>query len=226
MLHLILETKQSCTAKAHFLAQILHESGSFRYTKEIGGEKAGYAPWYGRGYIQLTHESNYRDFQAYLGEDIVSSSKNRDKLTKPRLAMLSAGWFYFVKANLTKYSIDDDFIYITYLINGGYNGFSDRLNYLNKIIESIHDSKCFSRNKDGVYRLQDSEAFNSIKASFAWGLWHDRASATRGAVKDSNQAITGYKRYIQLIGAQASSKLYGINNPRVFSLERITALEE
>ena len=38
----------TCLRRGHFLAQIIHESGSFRYTKELG-DNLSYDPWRGRG---------------------------------------------------------------------------------------------------------------------------------------------------------------------------------
>jgi hypothetical protein len=43
---------------AYILATAEHES-YFRPIKEIGGTKRPYAPYFGRGYVQLTHKGNY-----------------------------------------------------------------------------------------------------------------------------------------------------------------------
>ncbi|XP_058454727.1 uncharacterized protein LOC131432454 [Malaya genurostris] len=46
---------------AMFIAQLIHESGGFRYREEISrGAGQPYRPYYGRGYIQLTWKDNYR----------------------------------------------------------------------------------------------------------------------------------------------------------------------
>ncbi|KAL9708017.1 hypothetical protein quinque_011535 [Culex quinquefasciatus] len=45
---------------AMFLAQVIYESAGFHYREEIGGASKKYAPYYGRGYIQLTWDYNYR----------------------------------------------------------------------------------------------------------------------------------------------------------------------
>ncbi|KAL9708016.1 hypothetical protein quinque_011534 [Culex quinquefasciatus] len=45
---------------AMFLAQVIYESAGFRYREEIGGASKSYAPYYGRGYIQLTWKYNYQ----------------------------------------------------------------------------------------------------------------------------------------------------------------------
>lgn len=47
---------------AHFLSQVIEESGYLRLVVEGGGENQPYAPWYGRGLIQLTHLANYQEY--------------------------------------------------------------------------------------------------------------------------------------------------------------------
>ena len=97
----------------HFLAQVLHESGEFRYTSEIWGPTAaqsGYegrkdlgndAPgdgykYRGRGWIQLTGKANYKVASAELNQDYVN---NPDLLMQYPGAALIAGW-YWNKHNL------------------------------------------------------------------------------------------------------------------------------
>jgi len=78
---------------AAFLAQMSHESGNFKYRREIGGGYARYggggpytapdgktypAKYHGRGYIQLTHDYNYKKYGEELGIDL---------LKNPELAM-------------------------------------------------------------------------------------------------------------------------------------------
>ncbi|WP_052189811.1 MULTISPECIES: hypothetical protein [Xenorhabdus] len=124
----------TCRGKAHFLAQICHESGALRYTKEIGGENKSYDPWYGRGLIQLTHKRTYEDYGNYINEDVTSSAENRDKLLSPPHSVLSAFWFYKIKASVFDSAENDDFNKATAIINGGFNGYNDRLDYLKRAI--------------------------------------------------------------------------------------------
>lgn len=49
------------------------ETGYFKHMKEIRGEKRPYAPYYGRGYVQLTHRTNYEKFSKILGVDLVNN---------------------------------------------------------------------------------------------------------------------------------------------------------
>ncbi|XP_055350780.1 uncharacterized protein LOC129597321 [Paramacrobiotus metropolitanus] len=53
---------------AMFLANILHESGGLRYKKQISPQPE-YEKYYGRGYMQLTWEDNYRKASQALYHD-------------------------------------------------------------------------------------------------------------------------------------------------------------
>lgn len=125
--------------QAHFLAQLCHESGSFNYLEEIasgedyewrddlGNVEAGDGVRFkGRGLIQITGRTNYGDCGEALGVDLI---ENPDRLSNPDLACRSAGWFWNTR-NLSNFADRDDFDSITYRINGGYNGYDDRLYYL------------------------------------------------------------------------------------------------
>lgn len=46
----------------HFFSHVIPETGNLRYVKELRGELATYAPYYGRGLIQLTLLSNYEGY--------------------------------------------------------------------------------------------------------------------------------------------------------------------
>lgn len=127
----------------HFLAQILHESGTFRYTSEIWGPTAtqsGYEgrrdlgndspgdgfKYRGRGWIQLTGKANYQVASAQLGQDFVN---NPDLLAQYPWAAIIAGW-YWDKHNLNSLADNDDILDITKRINGGTNGLPDRQTWL------------------------------------------------------------------------------------------------
>jgi len=76
---------------AAFAAQIGHESIDLKFTREINGEKTRYAPWFGRGYIQITWKSNYEACAAATGIDCVN---HPELLELPENAVKSAIWFY------------------------------------------------------------------------------------------------------------------------------------
>ena len=52
---------------AHFFAQCIEESGYLQFVVEGGGASASYAPWFGRGLIQLTHLGNYQEYGRFRG---------------------------------------------------------------------------------------------------------------------------------------------------------------
>lgn len=126
---------------AAFLAQIAHESGSFRYVEEIASgeaydtgrlaERLGNTPeddgdgekYKGRGLIQITGTDNYKKVGQALGVDFFN---NPELLEEPKWACLSAGWFWDSrKLNILADQLD--FRGITIKINGGLNGFPDRM---------------------------------------------------------------------------------------------------
>jgi len=135
--------------KAHFLAQIQHESGNFKYTKELGND--AYFKKYegrkdlgnihagdglkfkGRGFIQITGRANYTELSKDLGIDFVT---NPQLLEQEANAIISALWFWN-KRNLNALADKNDSKAITKKINGGYNGLAERQKYFDKWIEEL-----------------------------------------------------------------------------------------
>jgi putative chitinase len=124
--------------QAAFLAQIAHESGSLRYVEEIASGEAyeGRADlgntepgdgkrFKGRGLIQITGRTNYKAVGDALGFDFI---KEPEKLELPGAASYSAAWFWDSR-NLNRHADIDGFQTITRKINGGLNGYDDRLKH-------------------------------------------------------------------------------------------------
>lgn len=120
---------------AHFLAQLAHESGGFRYMEEIAsgsayegrGDLGNTYPgdgkrFKGRGPIQCTGRANYRRFGIILGIDIET---HPDIAAVPSIGMQLA-CAYWTDRNLNAKADADDLIGITRAINGGTNGLDDR----------------------------------------------------------------------------------------------------
>lgn len=124
---------------AHFMAQLIHESGGFRYMEEIASGKAyegrkdlgnvqpGDGMRYkGRGPIQLTGRANYRTFGRRMGIDF----ENHPEIAAVPSIGLHIALEYWKAHDLNALADRDDVERITRKINGGLNGFADRKKHL------------------------------------------------------------------------------------------------
>ena len=128
---------------AAFIAQIGHESGQFRYVRELGNDqylskydtgslakRLGNTPeadgdgqkYRGRGLIQITGRANYITCGEALALDLVN---HPELLEKPQHACMSAAWFW-ASRGLNTLADAGQFDTITRRINGGQNGAADR----------------------------------------------------------------------------------------------------
>ena len=124
---------------AHWLAQVAHESGELRYTKELASGKAyegrkdlgntqkgDGVRFKGRGLIQITGRANYEAYAKYCGFDVVAKP---ELLEQPVGAVKSAMWYWQTRG-LNALADNDDVMTITKRINGGRNGLASRKAYL------------------------------------------------------------------------------------------------
>jgi putative chitinase len=137
---------------AMFLAQVGHESGRLHYVRELWNPRQ--CPWQakyegrrdlgntepgdgarfmGRGLIQITGRANYAACGEALGLDLVS---NPELLEEPSNAALSAAWF-FATHGCNEFSDAGNIRAVTKIINGGLNGFDDRVALLEKAKQVI-----------------------------------------------------------------------------------------
>lgn len=121
-----------------FLAQLAHESGELRYTRELasGAAYEGRADlgntqpgdgtaFKGRGLIQITGRANYRSCGIALGIDLEAEP---ELLEQPDMACRSAAWWWQAHG-LNALADKGDFVRITKTINGGTNGLVARQAY-------------------------------------------------------------------------------------------------
>ena len=138
---------------AAFLAQIAHESGSFRYVEEIASGSAYEGRkdlgnvvegdgkrFKGRGLIQITGRTNYDAVGRALGYDFIN---NPEDLQLPGAATFSAGWFWNSRRlnDLADIGTMESFRKITRKINGGYNGITDRIKHWNNCKKALNIKK-------------------------------------------------------------------------------------
>ena len=136
--------------QAAFLAQIGHESGGLYWTAEIWGptkaqlryegradlgnvEPGDGVKFKGRGLIQVTGRANYSAVGDALGVDLLE----RPELLEGReLAARSAAWFWKTHG-LNELADAGEFEKITRKINGGLNGYAQRLALYEKAKEAM-----------------------------------------------------------------------------------------
>lgn len=132
---------ESALRLAHFMAQLVHESGGFRYMEEIASGQAyeGRADlgntmpgdgkrFKGRGPLQLTGRANYRSFGRAIGIDLES---HPEIAAIPSIGLHIALEYWKTKS-LNALADADDVLAITKRVNGGTNGLADRKLHLAK----------------------------------------------------------------------------------------------
>ncbi len=132
--------------KAAFLAQIGHESGCGKWLKEIWGPTEAQLRYEGRkdlgnlrpgdghrfagrGFLQITGRSNYmqaRDKMRLVLSSTPDFEQSPELLEMPRWAAYSAAWFW-KSHGLNELADEGDFERVTRKINGGLNGYDQRL---------------------------------------------------------------------------------------------------
>lgn len=138
----------------HYLAQLMHESGSFRYDQEIWGptpaqqrydtrtdlgntaakDGDGYL-YRGRAGIQITGKANYTAFRDWCRK---KGYNPPDFVAKPDLINADP-WeglvpiWYWTERNLNRWADQNDIETITKKINGGKNGLADRIDYFGRL---------------------------------------------------------------------------------------------
>ena len=125
---------------ADFFAQLAHESGEYKFMREIhdgsnyegrldlGNTEPGDGIRYpGRGGIQVTGRAAARAAGLALGVDF---ENDPGKMELPEWATKVSAWFWTVyKPYLQPASRAGWFRVTTKIVNGGYNGWADRLDY-------------------------------------------------------------------------------------------------
>lgn len=136
---------------AHVLAQVMHESAGLQYDREIWGPTAAQKRYEGRkdlgntqkgdgskyrgyGPIQVTGRYNVTEFYNWCKKRGLNPPNFVDK---PELIATSpwAGWsvvWYWDTRNLNRYADTNDIEMITRRVNGGLNGYADRLDYYDR----------------------------------------------------------------------------------------------
>ena len=141
--------------KAMFIAQLLLESGGFKYRKEIWGNtptvwQAKYEghlglgntqpgdgkKFLGRGFIQLTGRKNYTAFAKWISDPTILDTP--EKVERVDYAVLSAIW-YWTNNKLNDYADKDDIKGCTRAVNGSKMlGLQERTKYWEYLLQSLN----------------------------------------------------------------------------------------
>jgi putative chitinase len=133
--------------EAAFLAQVAHESAEFRYVREIasgeayegrldlGNTEPGDGQRFrGRALLQITGRRNYEAVSSALGTDFVESPELLEHYG--HAARASCWWWKEHGCN--EIADKGDFRALTKRINGGMNGWQDRLKYWERAKEVLY----------------------------------------------------------------------------------------
>ena len=135
---------------AQFLAQVMHESGGLRYVREIWGPtkaQKGYegradlgnvkpgdgSRYRGRDVIQVTGRANYRALTKWTRETFGTKADFEalpELLSDPGWLGIGAIWYFLAaRKDLIKYCREGNIEMVTRRVNGGLNGYQDRLRW-------------------------------------------------------------------------------------------------
>jgi len=140
---------------AQFLAQVMHESGGLRYVREIWGPtkaQRGYEGrkdlgntqqpgdgkrFMGRDVIQVTGRANYRALTKWTRETFGTKADFEalpELLSDPGWLGIGAIWYFLAaRKDLIKYCREGNIEMVTRRVNGGLNGYADRLRWYDRI---------------------------------------------------------------------------------------------
>lgn len=163
---------------AQYLAQLAHESHGFRYDREIWGPTAAQKRYEGRkdlgnvrrgdgkrfaghGPIQVTGRANHREFTQWCrkqfgGRETPDFEANPEAINTDPWEGLTGIWYWDTR-DLNRYADSGDVEMITKRINGGLNGYQDRIDWLVRfslvLLDFEHDDIEGAQKAIGVERV-------------------------------------------------------------------------
>lgn len=160
--------------QAQVLAQVMHETGGLVYDKEIWGptkaqqgyegrkdlgntQKGDGSKFRGYGLIQVTGRANTTAFYKWCvkgGMNPPAFVDEPQQMAEDPWAAWTVVWYWEVKG-LTKYADVGDIEMITRKVNGGLNGYDDRLRFYDRAAlvllgYGVNDIRKFQQNTKGL----------------------------------------------------------------------------
>ncbi|MCW3807185.1 glycoside hydrolase family 19 protein [Plebeiibacterium marinum] len=191
----------TCLEKAHFLAQMLVESANLSAVEEGNVNSTDYGGFPGRGLMQLTYKNTYEEYGEFVDEDFTSSQTAKQKIEKEPHASASGGWFFTLfKANgPVNASKQDDFLEVSAIVNGGFNGLNLRKSNLDTCKSYLKTLCSEVKLNNNIYNFSDSNISSNSTYSFGWAIWHDsKFPSKEGVEKSDTEALAGYNKVIDL----------------------------
>lgn len=148
-------------AVAAIIGESAQETDWYCSTVEYGGPGSRYAPWYGRGMIQLTWQSNYAEFQNWLCEhgDKTNIISDPNIITSGQYAWLTA-IYYFSRHISSDYIQSRNWNAISGLVNAG------RPDYYTSAYElrakACDGAYAVLTEKNWTYNKEDEMALDSV----------------------------------------------------------------
>ena len=144
----------TCVRKVHFLSQVMHECDELRTNEEYrnldGSIPSGWlnysggARYHGRGLIQITHDSNYASYGAFVGDSTIA--ENPEKISHQIDHTVRSACWYWIKGSrwgdINEKADKNDFLAVTVAVNGGFNNVGSRFIVLNKLAKLLGAISC------------------------------------------------------------------------------------
>lgn len=165
---------------ANVLAQCEHETGGWIWSREIGckaqAARLGYqggGSYCGRGYIQLTHKTNYEKMGRILGVDLVNNpAKAEEPVIAAKITVIGMRDGVFTGRKLSQY------------INNGSNDFYNARRIVNSLDQA---TKLANKSKEWLKQVPD--LINGADPDLSGGPTSTSASALGGTVSNNNSSI-------------------------------------
>lgn len=216
----------------HYLTQIMHENGRFRYDKEVWGPtpaqqrydtrtdlgntaaQDGDGELYkGRTGIQITGKCNYRQFRDWcrneMGLNPPDFVADPDTVNLDPWEGLAPIWYWSTRG-LNRYADSNDIEMITRRINGGLNGFDDRLALYTEVGLLWLD---YGAGSDALVRFQEAAKADGSYAGEVDGIDgpKTRAALHKGLVKLGTVRTTQAAPVVEPVPLRGAEKTAPLN---------------
>lgn len=203
--------------EVQFLAQLMHESGAFRYDREVWGPTPAQLKYEGRKDLGNTQPGDGKKFAGHTAMQITGRANTKafrdwcrkldptapDFVALPQL-MNTDPWeglgpiWYWDTRGLNRFADTGDVEMITKRINGGLNGYDDRLRYLVRaslvyLGRDPNDLEGYQKEKglipDGILGPKSRAAIHADLLALTPGATESKATSSAPVVEEKPVAV-------------------------------------